>query len=108
MFKTIYTVRKIRGESTEYRAYFEEYNDAKKFAEKEAATIDDCFSIGQRHHLDGSFEYSWTGHHSEVLMNDFAWLCDYNCKGIRFYDDQGLVWNYDNYAQFKNEKLKKS
>lgn len=107
MFRTIYTVQKISGESTDYRAYFEELDDARKFAEKEVAAIDDNFSYSHRHYLDGSFQYSWTGMNHEVLLNDFAWVNDHNCKGVRFCDSQGLVWNYESYAKFKNDKLKR-
>ena len=35
MFATIYTVQRIQNESTVFRAYFEEYNDAKAFAEQQ-------------------------------------------------------------------------
>lgn len=107
MFKTIFTVQRNQGDSTVYHAYFEEYDDAKAFAEKEVASIDDRFSgMAMRHYADGSFQYSWTGNHNEILINDFAWVTDYRVNGVRFHDSQGLTWNYDNYAQFKSDKLK--
>lgn len=103
MFKTIYTVQMIQGVSSVYHAYFEDFKDAKKFAEKEVSSIDDDFIFGKRSHPDGSFEHFWTGDHNEVLLNNFAWVTDFHFfGGVRFYDSQGLVETFKNYSEFKN------
>ena len=107
MISTIYTVRRIQNESTVYRAYFEEYNDAKAFAEKQVAAIKDNFIFGKRSYPDGSFQHSWTGEHNEILLNDFAWITDWRVEGVCFHDESGLTWPFSSYENFKKVIIQK-
>ena len=107
MFATIYTVQRIQNESTVFRAYFEEYDEAKAFAEQQVKEIKDDFTFGKRSYPDGSFQHSWTGDHNEIVLNDFAWLTDYRTEGVCFYDESGLTWPFSNYENFKKVIIQK-
>ena len=92
MFKTIFTVKKIVGESREYSAYFENYFDAFVFAKKEVSKIKKwkgC-DFTKRGHLDGSFQMEWDLDYIQFQLNNFAWITDFRFNGIGFYDETGL------------------
>ena len=97
MFKTIFTVRKRTGwdyGSDIFSAYFENFDDAKKFAEAEAEKVnktDKVFSFSKKTHLDGSFTYSWLSENCWITLDDFAYITDYRFNGHGFYDNTGLL-----------------
>ena len=92
MFKTIFTVTKMVGESKEYSAYFENYFDAFVFAKKEVSKIKKgkgC-DFTKRKYLDGSFQMEWNLDYIQFQLNDFAWITDFRFNGIGFYNESGL------------------
>lgn len=91
MFKTIFTVTKMVGESKIYSAYFENYFDAFIFAKKEVAKVKRGCEFTKRGYLDGGFQLEWDLNNVHFLMNDFAWITDFRFNGIGFYDETGLV-----------------
>lgn len=105
MFAIIYTVKRIQYGSTVFRAYFEEYNDAKAFAEQQVKDIKDDFTFDKHSYPDGSFQHSWTGDHNEIVLNDFAWLTDF--RGVCFHDESGQTWAFSSYENFKNVIIQK-
>ena len=90
MFKTIFTVTKMVGESKEYSAYFENYFDAFVFAKKEVAKIKFGCGFRKRGYLDGGFQLEWDLDGVQFFMNDFAWITDFRFNGIGFYNESGL------------------
>ena len=91
MFKTIFTVTKLVGDSKEYSAYFENYFDAFVFAKKEVAKIKIGCEMRKRGYLDGGFQLSWDLGNTEFIMNDFAWITDFRFNGVGFYNESGLL-----------------
>lgn len=100
MFKTIFTVKKIQGESTIYRAYFEDFDSANDFAWSEFNDIDENFSIGRKNHFDGSFCCYWIGDHTELWLDNSAWITDWP-RSFVFHDDSGLTFDFDTYEDFQ-------
>lgn len=90
MFKTIFTVTKMVGESKEYSAYFEDYYSAFVFAKKEVAKIKKGCDFRKRGYLDGGFQLEWDLYNVQFFMNDFAWITDFRFNGIGFYNETGL------------------
>lgn len=107
MFKTVFMVQRTKGESCIYTAYFDEYQDARTFAEKEVSSIEDDFTFCERSHLDGSFVQSWIGDRNEVVLNNDAWVRDI-CKGsgVEFYNGEGIPWDFESYEHFHRFLLK--
>lgn len=94
MFKTIYSVRKEVCESQIYTAYFENFDDAKKFAEAEAEKVnktDKVFSFSKKTYLDGSFTYSWLSDYCWITLDDDAYITDFRFNGFGFYNETGLL-----------------
>lgn len=93
MFRTIFTVTKIVSESTHYRAHFEDFAEAKKFAESEIEKVGGEHLLATRHYLDGSFFYDYFSVEKpiEIHLDDFAWITDFRFSGLGFYDNTGLL-----------------
>jgi len=97
MVKTIFTVKKIVGETTDFSVYFESYHEAFVFAKKEAIRINGLggSAFKEREYIDGSFSLTWDLDNIQILMNDFAWVTDYCANGIKFYDESGLPFDFE-------------
>ena len=94
MFKTIFTVRKRTGSdfgSWIYSAYFEDFDEAKKFAENEVKKVEQEFSFTMRSYIDGSFCYSWVSDYCWISLDDNAWITDFRFNGLGFYNETGLL-----------------
>ena len=91
MFKTIFTVTKMVGESKIYSAYFEDFEDAEKFVANEVRKIGENYTYCERSYFDGSFTHSWMFDYILFELNDFAWITDFRFNGIGFHDETGLV-----------------
>ena len=102
MFKTIFTVRKFTDDSTEYRAYFEDFDEAKKFAESEVEKMNERYVYKKKTYFDGSVLYSWMFDHHLFWLHDNAWLTDFRVNGIGFYDDSGSLYEFDTMADFQS------
>jgi hypothetical protein len=100
MFKTIFTVTKKVYDSTKYSAYFENYHEAFVFAKKEVIKANDNKLVGilptKRNYLDGSFLLTWDLDNVEIFMHDNAWITDFRVNGIGFYDEHGLLTEFEN------------
>ena len=102
MFRSIFTVRKFKGDSTEYQAYFEDFDKAKKFAESEVEKIGEDYVFTKKTHFDGSFTLSWTFDNYLIWLHDSCWITDFRVNGIGFYDDSGLLWEFDTMEDFRS------
>lgn len=102
MFRTIFTVTLYKGESTIFRAFFEDCADARTFAENLTKKTADKYCYSRRDYFDGSFLLTWLGDWTEILLDDNAWVTDLESNGIRFYDTLGLNTDFESYDDFKN------
>lgn len=106
MFKTIFTVRKRTGSdfgSHIYSAYFEDFDEAKKFAEKEIKKVEQEFSFTKRFFLDGSFCYSWISDYCWISLDNNAWITDFRFNGIGFHNETGLlIGDFETMDDLKN------
>ena len=100
MFRTIYEVKKVKGESQSYRAYFNDFGEAYKFAQNEVKNNPDEYVHQKSSHFDGSWCYSWIGYHTEILFDNDAWLTDISGV-IEFHDSSGLKWDFESFDDFE-------
>ena len=104
MFKTIFTVTKKIGSdygTTEYQAYFENFEDAEKFVVNEVRKIDEDIVYCKRSHFDGSFIHSWIFDYVYFTLDNLAWVTDFMVDGIGFYHSGGLLTEFENYDFLK-------
>jgi len=94
MFKTIFTVRKRTGSdygSDIYAAHFENFDEAKRFAESEVEKVGQEFTFSRSFRFDGSFTYSWISDYCWISLDNCAWVTDFRFSGFGFYDETGLL-----------------
>lgn len=94
MFKTIFTVRKRTGSDyccNIFAAHFENFDEAKRFAESEVKKVEEDFSFTKEFFFDGSFCYSWISDYCWITLDDNAWVTDFRFNGFGFYDHTGLL-----------------
>lgn len=82
MFSTIYKVQQTCFGSIIFTAYFEDLDEAKKFAEDTVANINDDFVLVKKSYPDGSFLHYWLGYFNEVTLDDNSWITDFMTEGI--------------------------
>ena len=94
MFMTIFTVRKKFGflyEQDIFSAYFEDFEEAKRFAESEVENGEEkVFSYSKKTYPDGSFCYSWLSDNCWITLDDNAYVTDYRSNGFSFANESGL------------------
>ena len=107
MFKTIFTVTKKTCDSTEYSAFFEDFDKAKEFAEKESKNlVKEDFCFYETTHFDGSYVCNWSDRYYDISLDDFAWVTDWRVNGIGFYHSGGILTEFENYEELQRFILK--
>ena len=94
MFKTIFTVRKRTGSdygSNVFSAHFENFDEAKRYAESEVKKVEQEFTFSRSFRFDGSFCYSWISDYCWISLDDNAWVTDFRFNGFGFHDETGLL-----------------
>lgn len=100
MFRTILTVTLYKGESTIFRAYFDDSAAAKKYAENLTKKTADEYVFVSQKDIDGSFILIWQGDLTAITLDDDAWITDHETSGIRFYNNEGIPTTFKSYDAF--------
>ena len=100
MFRTILTVTLYKGESTIFRAYFDDSAAARKYAENLTKKTADDYVFVRQKFVDGSFVLTWQGDLTAITLDDDAWITDHETSGIRFYNNEGIPMTFKSYDAF--------
>lgn len=101
MFKTIFTVTKRTCESTDFKVYFEDFDKAKRFADTESKKLIGLVAHYAHHYIDGSCLYEWADKYHTISLDDYAWLTDFRVNGIGFYNNGGILTEFETYEDFQ-------
>lgn len=100
MFSVIYKVQQKCFGSIIFTAYFEDLDEAKKFAEDTVANINDDFVLTKKSYQDGSSLHYWLGDFNEVTLDDNSWITNFRTDGIRLMPLDMEFETYDELQKF--------